>query len=412
MELTSTLVGERGRLASLGAEHGEVCLLGVPGAEQWEVTVGLRRSAHGVFWPAMLAVRSRPEEFTEVTARAVRKLWVSDNGNRPLDRLLAVTVAGATLGFNVARDLNADWTKRRRGGDSLAFSRLVAMIYTEAVASGLPPRRVVAAVWGRTLECADDWISEARRHRTLGLDPRAFRPGRPRFAVLDLAVPRPEALRSRSSSGVFATSYGARIPHVPGYPGWRCRVELLWGKDKKDGEDRRVRCRGLVIEPAERGLDVVVNSGLLGSLPIADMIAHGRAVGQGASLVSMARLLTGPLHTSRGDEHARQVAAVYQLALSQGCPPRKLISEVWNQPSRTVGTWIRKARDMGVLPEDMRWSPALSKHGLRRRPSVSGSSGTQRGPPVYRHRPLARRTAGLLRRHLGGAGVPSRGRRG
>jgi hypothetical protein len=76
VELTSTVIGARGLLADLGAEHGAVHVSGLPGAEAWKVTVGLRRSAHGTFWPAMLALRSHPdpERFTEVTSKAIRKL--------------------------------------------------------------------------------------------------------------------------------------------------------------------------------------------------------------------------------------------------------------------------------------------------------------------------------------------------
>lgn len=354
MEVTSTLIGERGFSATVGAEHGAVRLHGVPGAEAREVTVGLRRSAYGVFWPAMLAVRSGPGKFTAVTDRAVRRLCVPDkNGDRPLDRALAVAVAKATLGSRAAHNLDTGWTRRRRGGGSTAFSRLVAMIYNEAVAVGLPPRPVVAAVWGRSLDCVDNWVSEARRHRALGRDPLAFRPGRPRFRPLNLTDPRSAGHRERLSAQARASGAGAIITHVPGFFEWRFRVELRWAKDGS------ARCRGVVIEPAEAEFDVVITPRIVAELPLTEVISHGREIGTGNLLVPMARMITGPLHTNRGREHARQVTAVYRFALEQGVPPLPLISNVWDRDIRTARTWTSNARRMGILPAHVLWSSAL-----------------------------------------------------
>ncbi|MFJ5721050.1 hypothetical protein [Streptomyces sp. NPDC093149] len=364
MELTSTVIGARGLLTDLGAEHGVVYVTGLPGAEAWKVTVGLRRSAHGTFWPAMLALRSHPdpERFTEVTSKAIRKLCVIDkqSGVRPLDRLLAVAVATATLGPGVAHRLNTEWVPRRRGGGEPAFSRLVAMIYAEAVAADLPPRHVVAAVWSRSLEGVNDWIRDARQHGALGRDTRAFRPKRAKFVPLDLH--ETVADQGQPSAHVDTTSYGAWITHVPGSPGWQFRVELRWDKD------RSARCRGLVIEPAARGLDLRINAQTIASLPLAEVIEHGREAGQhGPTVISVARLIVGPLKRDRGREHSRLVAQVYRFALSQGVPPLQVICAVWNrpyknhqdQPDKTVSTWTRKAREDGFLPEDVKWSPRL-----------------------------------------------------
>lgn len=52
----------------------------------------------------------------------------------------------------------------------------------------------------------------------------------------------------------------------------------------------------------------------------------------------------------RPDEHYAQVAEVYDEALDGGDPPTVSVAEAFAVPYSTAARWIRRARQLGLLP--------------------------------------------------------------
>lgn len=53
-------------------------------------------------------------------------------------------------------------------------------------------------------------------------------------------------------------------------------------------------------------------------------------------------------------EHYRQVASAYDLAVDAGESPTQFIQETWGISKPTAQVWIRKARDLHLIPETSR----------------------------------------------------------
>ena len=49
-------------------------------------------------------------------------------------------------------------------------------------------------------------------------------------------------------------------------------------------------------------------------------------------------------------EHYRQVAEVYDEAIDAGDPPTQAVAETFDVPYTTAARWVRRARDLGLLP--------------------------------------------------------------
>lgn len=48
--------------------------------------------------------------------------------------------------------------------------------------------------------------------------------------------------------------------------------------------------------------------------------------------------------------HYEQVAEVYDEALDAGDPPTRAVAETFDVPYTTAARWVRRTRDLGLLP--------------------------------------------------------------
>jgi hypothetical protein len=335
---------------SRGAEagHAEISeLAGVPKAVVF--TVGLRRTGHGIHRPAALRLHVPGAGAGAVTPRAARAVdW---------ERVLAVATAAATCSTRTAVHLDAGWMRRPRGG-SHDFCLLVASVYTSAVALRLPPRHVIAAVWGRGVDTVDNWLSEARR-QVLGHDPLAGRPSRRTDPDRrgPLPPPRPPG-RLPSSPGSVGTR-AVMLGDLPGWPDWTFRIEPGFRQGV-------VFARGWAIEPDithAAGWRTHLTAKTVAAAPLDDVFARGLAALRGNAYLVTARAVVGEPGRARGAEHLRQVTDAYLFALAQEQPPLPLICALWDVSYKTAASWTSKARRAGVLtarykPLPRLWPPA------------------------------------------------------
>jgi len=308
--------------------------------------VGLRRTEHGIYRPAAVRLRVPGAGPGAVTPRAARAVdW---------ERVLAIATAAATCSTRTAEQLDAGWMQRPRGG-SHAFSLLVALLYAQAVAHRLPPRHVIAAVWGRGVDMVDNWLAEARRRQVLGRDPLAGRPGRRTDPDRrgPLPPPRPPG-RLPSSSGSVGTR-AVTLEDLPGWPDWTFRIEPGFRQGI-------VFARGWAIEPDithAAGWRTHLTAKTLAAMPLDDVFARGLAALQGNTYLVMDRAVVGEPGRGRGAEHLRQVTGAYRFALAQEQPPLPLICVLWSVSYKTAASWTSKARRAGVLTARYKPLPRL-----------------------------------------------------
>lgn len=352
MQVTVTRYGWTAAGEQPGAEAGHAEISGLAGVAEAVVTVGLRRTGQGVHRPAALRlhVPGPGPGFGTVTPRAARAVdW---------ERVLAVATAAATCSTRTAEHLDDGWIRRPRGG-SHAFCLLVASVYTRAVALRLPPRHVIAAVWGRGVDTVDNWLAEARRRQVLGHDPLAGRPSRRTDPDRrgPLPPPRPPG-RPPSSHGSVGTR-AVMLGDLPGWPDWSFRIEPGFRRGL-------VFARGWAIEPDithAAGWRSHLTAKTVAAIPFDDVFARGLAALRGNAYLVTARAVVGELGRGRGAEHLRQVTDAYHFALAQEQPPLPLICALWDVSYKTAASWTSKARTAGVLtarykPLPRRWPPA------------------------------------------------------
>ena len=49
-------------------------------------------------------------------------------------------------------------------------------------------------------------------------------------------------------------------------------------------------------------------------------------------------------------DHYKQVAEVYDEAIEEGDPPTQSVAEAFDVPYTTAARWVRRARQLGLLP--------------------------------------------------------------
>ncbi|MFF1680758.1 hypothetical protein ACFVYG_32560 [Streptomyces sp. NPDC058256] len=357
MRVAVTRYGQTAASQQPGAEAGHAAVSGLEGAPQ-TVIVGLRRTEHGIHRPAALHQPVSHPRPGAVTPKAVRAVdW---------ERVLAIATAAATLSTHAAEQLDASWRRRPRGG-SRDFCLLVASVYAHAVAHRLPPRQVIAAVWGRGVDTVDNWLAEARRRQVLGHDPLAGRPGRRTAPDRHGPAPPPRPDRQRPSSQGSVGTGGAVLRDLPGCPDWAFRIE--------PGLDRgTVFVGGWAIEPDithAGGWRAHLTATTLAAVSLDDVFARGLAALQGNAHLLMARGIVGEPGRVRGPEHLRQVTDAYLFALEQEQPPLPLICALWNVSYKTAASWTSRARRAGVLTA--RYKPLPRGRWGRPPPGTDGS---------------------------------------
>jgi len=347
MRVTVTRYGWTGACEQPGAEAGHAEISGLAGVPKAVVfTVGLRRTGHGIHRPAALRLHvpgAAPGAVTPKAARAVD--W---------ERVLAIATAAASLSAYAAEQLDAGWMRRPRGG-SHYFCLLVALLYAHAVAHRLPPRHVIAAVWGRGVDTVDSWLAEARRRQVLGHDPCAGRPGRRTDPDRRGPLPPPRSPGRLPSSPGSVGTRGVMLGDLPGWPDWTFRIEPGFRQGV-------VFARGWAIEPDithAAGCRAHLTAKTLAAMPLDDVFARGLAALRGNAYLVTARAVIGEPGRARGPEHLRQVADAYLFALAQEQPPLPLICALWNVSYKTAASWTSKARRAGVLTARYKPLPRL-----------------------------------------------------
>ncbi|GHE72114.1 MULTISPECIES: hypothetical protein [Streptomyces] len=336
-----------------GAEAGRVEISGLEGARTAVFTVGLRRSEHDIHRPAALRLRVPGARPGRVTPRAVRAVdW---------ERVLAIATVAATVSTRAAEQLDAGWTRRPRGG-SRDFCLLVAAVYAHAVARHLPPRHVIAAVWGKGVDTVDNWLAEARRRQVLGQDPLSSRHGPRTEPDRRGVIPLPRPPRQPPSSQTTVGTNGATLRDLPDCPDWSFRIE-------PGAREGNVFVRGWAIQPDithAGGWRTHLTAKALAAAPLDDVFARGLAALQGNLYLATARGVVGEPVRTRGPDHLRQVTDAYLFALAQEQPPLPLICTLWNVSYRTASSWTSKARRAGVLTA--RYKPLPDRWGRSSRP--------------------------------------------
>lgn len=336
MRVSVTRYDETTASERLGAEAGHAEISGLDRHPEAVFTVGLRRTEHGIHRPAALRLHVPDARPGTVTPRAVRSVdW---------ERVLAIATTAATLSPHAAEELDAGWIRRPRGGNR-DFCLLVASVYVHAVAHRLPPRHVIAAVWGRGVDTVDNWLAEARRRQVLGHDPLSSRHSPRTDPDRRGVAPRPRSPRQLPSSQSTVGTHGAALRDLPGCPDWSFRVE----PGVRQGN---VFVRGWAIEPDithASGWRTHLTAKALAATPFDDVFARGLAALQGNLYLTMARSVVGEPVRTRGPVHVRQVTDAYLFALAQEQPPLPLICALWNVSYKTAASWTSKARRAGVL---------------------------------------------------------------
>lgn len=334
-----------------GAEAGHAEISGLHRARKAVFTVGLRRTEHGIQRPAALRLHVLGAHPGTVTPRAVRAVdW---------ERVLAIATSAATFSPHAAEQLDACWMKRPRGGNR-DFCLLVASVYAHAVAHRLPPRQVIAAVWGRGVDTVDNWLAEARQRQVLGHDPLSSRHGPCTDPDRHGVAPPLRSPRQLPSSECTVGTHGAALRDLPGCPDWSFRVE----PGVRQGS---MFVRAWAVEPDithAGGWRSHLTAKVLAAMPFEDVFARALAALQGDLYLAMARIAVGEPVRSRGAVHLRQVTDAYLFALAQEQPPLPVICALWNVSYKTAASWTSKAREEGVLTARYkpmsrdRWKPS------------------------------------------------------
>ena len=123
--------------------------------------------------------------------------------------------------------------------------------------------------------------------------------------------------------------------------------------------DGRPACLELLIKPAEgRGgvlrrphtvNDVVISPEALHRVPIGRLVRAAAATRR-LDLAEVAK----ELHVPPGEEKSAEVAKVVLTALAQGRGARRAVVKRWQVELPTADKWIRRAKDLGYLPGDLR----------------------------------------------------------
>ena len=139
-------------------------------------------------------------------------------------------------------------------------------------------------------------------------------------------------------------------PHV-----YQLRVAVVNG---------RPACLELLIKPAEDSAgelrdphtvnDVVISPEVLHRVPIGRLVRAAAATMR-FDLAEVAK----DLHVPPGEEKSAEVAKVVLTALAQGRGAREAVKKQWQVELPTADKWIRRAKDLGYLPVDLR------RRGLR-----------------------------------------------
>ncbi|QOV33100.1 hypothetical protein IM697_22795 [Streptomyces ferrugineus] len=336
MRVSVTRYGEASASEQPGAEAGHAEISGLGRARKAVFTVGLRRTEHGIHRPAAVRLHVPGAGPGTVTPRSLRAVdW---------ERVLAIATTAATLSTHAAEELDAGWMRRPRGG-SRDFCLLVASVYAHAVAHRLPPRHVIAAVWGRGVDTVDNWLAQARRRQVLGHDPLSSRHS-PRTAPDRRGVaPPPRSPHRPASSQTTVGTDGAALRDLPGCPDWSFLVEPGF----REGS---LFVRAWSIEPDITHADgwrTHLTAKALAAAPFDDVFARALAALQGNLYLTTARGVVGEPVRTRGPTHLRQVTDTYLFALAQEQPPLPLICALWNVSYKTAASWTSKARRAGVL---------------------------------------------------------------
>ena len=123
--------------------------------------------------------------------------------------------------------------------------------------------------------------------------------------------------------------------------------------------DGRPACLELVIKPAEENggelrhphtvNDVMITPEVLHRVPIRRLVGAAAATMR-LDLAEVAK----DLRARPGEEKSAEVAEVVLTALAHGRGAREAVKKQWQVELPTADKWIRRAKDLGYLPADLR----------------------------------------------------------
>ena len=142
------------------------------------------------------------------------------------------------------------------------------------------------------------------------------------------------------------------------------RVQVNWGGPhvyqlRVAVVDGRPACLELLIKPAEGSGGVLRRPHTVNDVVITPEVLHRVPIGRLVRAVAATRRLNlaelaKELHVPPGEEQSAEVAKVVLTALAQGRGAREAVKKQWQVALPTADKWIRRAKDLGYLPGDLR----------------------------------------------------------
>ena len=125
-----------------------------------------------------------------------------------------------------------------------------------------------------------------------------------------------------------------------------------------------LRCVGLSVQAVDASSPATLTSTVLRDIPIAALTRERAALitaidrshfviggSAGKELKQLAKGLSGRADPRTRTEHFyEEVASVYQRARAAGKLPTQAVAKHWDAPSPRAATWVRRARERGLIP--------------------------------------------------------------